>query len=350
MRKSNTAEKRFRSRYSNWHRMIALAIMLGMSSLFLAMPAMARNTYVITDGPQVIVYTTFSEDPEAVLDEAGLELGHSDTYTTAQEGNSHEITIRRSQNIWVYVDGKTLQTQTYGATAGQILTQLGIQLGPDDWLSTKPDRATYDGMYLRVVRVSHKTETAEEVVKARDTVYQNNVLLPGQETVLVEGADGLDRVSYTVTLEDGVEVSRVESGRETVNAASNRVVIRGAQTAAMPVQGEANTIVTAGGETLTYSRAINGKATAYNCPGYVGRTASGTIAQVGKVAVDPKVIPLGTKLYVVSQDGQYVYGYCVAEDTGGLIKGNKVDLYFATWDECIQFGYRPVTIYVVDEG
>ena len=81
----------------------------------------------------------------------------------------------------------------------------------------------------------------------------------------------------------------------------------------------------------------------------MGHTASGTVAEVGKVAVDPKVIPLGSKLYIVSQDGQYVYGYCSAEDTGGLIKGNKVDLYFSTWDECIQFGYRPVTIYVVEE-
>ena len=53
-------------------------------------------------------------------------------------------------------------------------------------------------------------------------------------------------------------------------------------------------------------------------------------------------------MYIVSDDGQYVYGYCVAEDTGGLIKGNRVDLYFDTYDECINFGYRPVTIYVLD--
>lgn len=350
MRKSNAAEKRFRSRYSNAHRLIALAIMLGMSSFILAIPAMARNTYVINDGHQVIVHSTYTEDTNEVLTEAGLELDDSDTYTTVQTGNSHEITIQRNQTIWVNADGKTYQTQTYGATVEEILAQIGVKLGAADWLSAQLDRTTYDGMYLRVARITQETVTTDEVIAASDTVYQNNVLQPGQETVLTEGSDGLDRVSYNVTYRDGVEVSRVESGRETVTPAYNRVVIRGAESAAMPVQGEANTIITAGGEELKYSRAINGKATAYNCPGYVGHTASGTIAQVGKVAVDPKVIPLGTKLYVVSQDGQYVYGYCVAEDTGGLIKGNKVDLYFSTWDECIQFGYRPVTIYVVDEG
>ena len=151
-----------------------------------------------------------------------------------------------------------------------------------------------------------------------------------------------------LTYEDGKEVSREALSETVVTPSKDRMVIRGEETAAMPQDAEGNAIITAGGEVLEYSRVIDGKATAYNCPGYVGHTASGTVAEVGKVAVDPSVIPLGSKLYVVSQDGQYVYGYCIAEDTGGLIKGNKVDLYFATWDECIQFGYRPVTIYVVE--
>ena len=158
----------------------------------------------------------------------------------------------------------------------------------------------------------------------------------------------MQTVTAAVTYENGVEVSRTVTDTNVTTEAKDRIVIRGAESAAMPTDAEGNAIVTAGGEVLEYSRVIDGKATAYNCPGYVGHTASGTVAEVGKVAVDPSVIPLGSKLYVVSQDGQYVYGYCIAEDTGGLIKGNKVDLYFSTWDECIQFGYRPVTIYVVE--
>ena len=208
---------------------------------------------------------------------------------------------------------------------------------------------TGTGMTIVITRVETKTLTYEETVPAGEQVFHNNVLQPGQETVLEEGSDGMQTVTAAVTYENGVEVSRTVTDTNVTTEAKDRIVIRGAESAAMPTDAEGNAIVTAGGEVLEYERVINGKATAYNCPGYVGHTASGTVAEVGKVAVDPSVIPLGSKLYIVSQDGQYVYGYCIAEDTGGLIKGNKVDLYFSTWDECIQFGYRPVTIYVVEE-
>jgi len=229
-----------------------------------------------------------------------------------------------------------------------VLRDLGITLGQYDRVSYPLDRETRDGMSVMVTRVTTKITTAQQVLPAQERVFLNTVLRPGQETVLEAGADGVVTVSTKSAYENGRLVSQEEISQAVAVPSRDRVVIRGAETAALPQDAEGNAIVTAGGEILNYSRVIDGKATAYNCPGYVGHTASGTIAEVGKVAVDPKVIPLGSKLYVVSQDGQYVYGYCIAEDTGGLIKGNKVDLYFSTWDECIQFGYRPVTIYVVE--
>ena len=68
---------------------------------------------------------------------------------------------------------------------------------------------------------------------------------------------------------------------------------------------------------------------------------------MGTVAVDPKVIPLGTALYIVTDDGEYIYGYCIAEDTGGAVKGNIVDLFFNTLAECYAFGRRNCTVYVL---
>ena len=66
------------------------------------------------------------------------------------------------------------------------------------------------------------------------------------------------------------------------------------------------------------------------------------------MAVDPSGIPRGTKMSIVSADGEYVYGYCVAEDTGGAIQGNIVDLYFNTFQECWEFGRRDVLIYILE--
>ena len=74
-------------------------------------------------------------------------------------------------------------------------------------------------------------------------------------------------------------------------------------------------------------------------------TATGTLCRVGAIAVDPKVIPYGTRMYIVTNDGRYVYGIAVAEDCGGAIKGNRVDLYFNTDAECRAFGIRNCTIY-----
>ena len=70
--------------------------------------------------------------------------------------------------------------------------------------------------------------------------------------------------------------------------------------------------------------------------------------EILKLAVDPSVIPLGSKLYIETSDGGYVYGYATAEDTGGAIKGNKVDLFFPTYNECMSFGRRSVKVYILE--
>ena len=101
------------------------------------------------------------------------------------------------------------------------------------------------------------------------------------------------------------------------------------------------------GQTVTFSSKRTMRGTAYTTGGSVGtRTASGTTVHVGVVAVDRSVLPLGTKVYVVSNDGMYVYGFAVAEDTG--VRGDTIDLYMDTNRECIQFGVRECTVYILD--
>jgi len=99
---------------------------------------------------------------------------------------------------------------------------------------------------------------------------------------------------------------------------------------------------------LRYKRKLVMEATAYepgptsNGPWASGYTACGHKAGYGVVAVDPAVIPLGSRLYIEG------YGYAVAGDVGGAIKGNKIDLGFSTVAECYEFGRRDVVVYVLD--
>ena len=245
-------------------------------------------------------------------------------------------------------DGQVRTLATYGEPVSQVLDAVGVTLDSDDKISIPWTPPRKPAMTIVVTRVETKTLTYEEAVPAGEQVFHNNVLQPGQETVLEEGSDGMQTVTANVTYENGVEVSRTVTDTNVTTEAKDRIVIRGAESAAMPTDAEGNAIVTAGGEVLEYERVINGKATAYNCPGYVGHTASGTVAEVGKVAVDPSVIPLGSKCTSSPRTASTSTATALRGHRR-LIKGNKVDLYFSTWDECIQFGYRPVTIYVVEE-
>jgi len=108
-----------------------------------------------------------------------------------------------------------------------------------------------------------------------------------------------------------------------------------------------NEILTSRGTVMRYKKVINVTSTAYTHTGY--RTASLTYPKVGTVAVDPTVIPLGSKLYIESSDGEsWIYGYAVAEDTGPLIKGNRIDLFMETQDECVFFGVRDAKVYILE--
>ena len=100
------------------------------------------------------------------------------------------------------------------------------------------------------------------------------------------------------------------------------------------------------GRPKNYSYKYEAKATAYTGDAY---TASGRKPMAGHIAVDPNEFPYGTELYITSADGKYVYGYCVAADTGGFVKmGNTdVDLYFNTEDMCYDWGNRDIIIYVL---
>lgn len=105
------------------------------------------------------------------------------------------------------------------------------------------------------------------------------------------------------------------------------------------------TMETFSGDVLAYTDCLTVEATAYSGG---GKTAMGTAAGEGTVAVDPDIIPLGSRLYITAEDGSsWVYGYAVAEDTGGSIQGERVDLFFWSESDCRAFGRRTAKVYVL---
>lgn len=367
-------------------RLIVVAVLAAAVGALLSQTVFAQTSYIITDGDRVTVHRSYSSDPYEVLTEAGIELEEEDTYETGYADGMNQITVRRMQMVTVINRGAQSVIGTYGETTGSLLARMGITPGTGDTLSCSSETQTYDGMTIELVHTETRIEEEDTTVPYPVNYYEDPDLEPDAEIVLVAGQNGLTHVKSEVTYRNGKEVSRVVVQETVKMKPVTQLVIRGVdrtimeqpadpepteQAAPAASSGTAsgssssgssssggsrydgsaetsgNVIMTSSGESYTYVDVMTCSATAYTCEGYVGHTYSGTLARVGAIAVDPTVIPLGTKMYVVSNDGQYVYGYCVAEDIGGGIKGNKIDLYFDTYAECWDFGVRMCTVYIL---
>ena len=336
-------------------RSAAIVVPLLLSLVLLSQTAFAKNTYVITDGQRVFTYTTFATDPAEVLGEAGLQLDEGDSYTTQPGMGVSSITVQRGQDITIEYRGEVIPAVSYGETVGELLTRLNISLSENDVVSQPLDMDTYDGMELRVDEVLRLEQTYTSTI-SHDTTYCYDDTIPeGTETVLVEGADGQLTCVATVTYINGQETGRVVHSQEVTLQPVTEIIAQGTAQVeqidpdGMPVFGD-GTITLPTGEVLTYSRTMQVVATGYNKTneGCWDWTATGTWARVGAIAVDPRMIPYGTRMFIVSNDGEYVYGLATAEDCGGSIKGNRIDLYFDTNYECFQFGIRNCTVYILE--
>ncbi len=190
--------------------------------------------------------------------------------------------------------------------------------------------------------ISEVTADEEEIVEIPfETVYETSFEISGgTEIVKQEGANGQKKVVYLKTMLGG-EISREVKSEEVIKEPVSKIIVSG-------VGG----ILEADPEDLDSAKALTMSATAYTagyqCTGKrpgdkgYGVTASGRMVRPGIVAVDPKVIPLGTRLYVEG------YGYALAADTGSAIKGNKIDLYYESLNRANEFGRQNVVVYVLE--
>ena len=329
-------------------RAAALVIVPLLVVLLLSQPVFAETTYVITDGSRILVYTTTATDPETILDEAGLALGADDTYTMqANDGNS-EITVQRGQTISIDYYGTEMEVTSFGETVEELLTRLNLSWGEDDVITLDLKQDTFDGMAFSISSIVQKEQTYTGTVPY-ETIYCNDATLTtGETAVLSEGSNGTTTCTALVTYVNGVETERQILSERVSQQPVNEVIAVGTAEAVetnpdMPIIDE-NTITLPTGEVLPYTKVITSLATAY-CD--KGLTATGTQARVGAIAVDPRRIPYGTRLFIMSNDGEYIYGVATAEDTGSRdhIVGTRIDLHFDTKWECIQFGARDCQVY-----
>ena len=313
-----------------------------------SMHAYAQSGYVIYDGEDRQVVLSEATEPSEVLSEAGFELGRADIIEMNEDGIRPEITVRRNQLIYINNGGQSMVINSYGETVGELLERINLGLNEGDAIDVALETMTYDGMELNIDRWTTATEFVYEEVPFETEYVQTNKMVKGDEKVTTEGVNGELKHTTKITYFNGEEVSREVIATEETVAPVNQVIKQGtfeAEKGKLTI-GD-GVIVTADGDVYTYTHTMKAKATAYTHTdaGCDKITATGTTVHWGTVAVDPRQIPYGTKMFIVSNDGKYVYGLSAAEDCGGSIKGNRIDLYMPTTKQCFAFGMRNCTIY-----
>jgi len=229
------------------------------------------------------------------------------------------VFVQRATAVNLSVGGGQAATvHTHADTVAELLAERGVKLMDGDSVTPDPAAALLDGMTVAIIVVRSVTE-AEDTPIPFETYYRDDSSrLEGEYVELQAGVDGYVHREYSVTYQDGVEVGRVLIS-ETVVEPDNRIVAQGTAVVAAAVAAPVSD--------PQCGRTLRVWATWYTAASAGGGgTATGTVVQKGTVAVDPRVIPLGTQLYIPG------YGYGVAEDTGGGIVGNMIDLGYGLND------------------
>lgn len=289
--------------------------------------------HLSVDGQTFITRTPAKTVGEALVDLSkryGLQIKDVDEVNVSRTdavANQMEIQVRRAIPILVRADGKDINTYIAPRTVADALKKLGITLGVKDKVSLALDHLLQPNDQLHVVRVAERIETLKSEIPYQNVIQAADYPVGLPDRFVSRGSNGLQEQTVRLTLEDGKEVDREILGQRIVTPPTNQVISRGAQTS-----------VSRGGETINFKRAYVMRATAYCIPG--GRTKTGAAVRWGIIAVDPSVISLGENVYVEG------YGNARALDTGGAIRGNRIDLYMNSEAAALSYGVRNVMVYV----
>lgn len=332
----NLSKNDFRKKFATGAAILLIAssvITMGFSK------ALSNDVNLIINGETKKV-VTYSKNVEDFLETEGIEVKNTEEVVPgikAEIEPGMDIVISSPKSYYIK-DGKKIQvTEALGETVAETLGNLNIDLNKHDVVTPALNSETTPGMNITIERVKKEVQTKEEEIPFEIKKIEDKNMYKGETQVVEKGEKGLklSTIQNTFVNDEHVSVDVLKS--EIKQEAKTEVQKVGTkETQAQAALGERKV-----------KRVITMQATAYD-PTAGSRTAMGTRARVGAVAVDPRVIPLGSKLYIESADGFPSYGYATAEDTGGAIKGNRIDLFYSTNSQALRFGRRNVKVYVLE--
>lgn len=300
---------------------------------------------IFRDGEEEKAVYTTTDTVDEFLEEQNIQLKPEDIVTPAIDTaikHNMNIAINRAFLLNVVNGGVTKEVWSTSTTVADFLKEQGITLNELDRVEPSLYDTIGEGSVVKVVRVEKVTDVVEEPVSFAVISQKDSTLSKGTEKVITKGQDGLVSKEYEVIKENGKEVKRTLVSENVVKEKQNQVVAVGTKEITQTVSRGKEASSSSGGRELY----VNSTAYTAYCNGCSGITATGFDLRSNPnakiIAVDPGVIPLGTKVYVEG------YGYATAADTGGAIKGNKIDVFFSSKSQAYSWGRKQVKIRILN--
>lgn len=312
------------------------------ATLTIFMLFIRKNITVVIDGkPTKLV--TYQKTFDSALKKANITIDVKDKIDKALNSkiaNNDVITINKAVNLKVFVDNKELNIKSAEKDIALMLDIEKISLSPNDKVSPSKETKLSTGMNVIITRV--KTETIQETksIDFKTVIEKDNNTVESHSKVLQKGVKGEKSITLNLTYENGKEVSREVIKETVIKEPQSKIIVQGT----LPIISFSR-----GSTSKTSGKILNVKATAYWAVNGVNSTytASGRKAVrnpngYSTIAVDPNVIPMGTKLYVEG------YGYAIAADRGSNVLGKFIDVYFNTLDEARDWGVKYIKVQILD--
>ena len=340
---------------------LALVVLLIAVSVIVSTPLLGCSvqTVRIWDGKKVYTLRTLNHDIPKLLSVVNLSSDRYRIVDTQKNGKNTLVSIEYTFPVYITTGDKTVTFETAPATVGEILTAAGYTIDADDLIEPSVDTKITKTAYIDYTDIEYVSGTYTEAIPCKTDVIYSPDLTAGSKTVQ-SGSDGVLLVRYTSKTVNGETVETNIDGTQVLSDAVNRKQIIGTKKAepssvytsssvscASTLTPDTAIPLDANGNPINYTKKMTVQATAYT---YTGKNCStGVAPQPGYIAVNPKIIPYGTKMYIKTSDGKFIYGYAVAADTGGFIRKHptNVDLFLPTESACESFGRKMVEIYFI---
>ena len=336
-------------------RLRALSVLTALTIAVVTLLHTSIHTIEVFDGEKTYTVTSLSRNVASVMAKMKFKSNNYEILNTNIFYGTTSVHITYGFPVYITQGDKTTEIKFFGGTVAQALAEAGFTVDEHDFVEPALDTEIKETTYIDYTDIGYTSGTYTEAIPFETKTEYTEALNKGVTKVTKPGVKGSQLVSYTQKTINGVPTIKEIVSTTILTQPVGAVQLMGTKPIPANPKNWVSTIVPtntieldANGVPVKYKSKMTVRATAYTHTG--NRTSTGVWPQPGHIAVNPKIIPYGTKMFIKTVDGKYIYGYAVAADTGGFIKKHPtgIDLFMNTERQCVNFGVRKAEIYILE--